>query len=93
MVLNTKRMSTVRGGAQLAGESPRAAHSTAGDDVAPYRAGLVVGVECMFAWYWLDPWESLRLSQGLQSAIRNLQSAISHTAATASFCCPSITSP
>jgi transposase len=21
--------------------------------VAPYRAGLVVGVECMFAWYWL----------------------------------------
>ena len=23
------------------------------DAVAPYRAGLVVGVECMFAWYWL----------------------------------------
>jgi hypothetical protein len=21
--------------------------------IAPYRAGLVVGVECMFAWYWL----------------------------------------
>src|SRR5207245_2721653 len=21
--------------------------------VAPYRAGIVVGVECMFAWYWL----------------------------------------
>ena len=21
--------------------------------VAPFRAGLVVGVECMFAWYWL----------------------------------------
>jgi transposase len=24
--------------------------------VAPYRAGLVVGVECMFAWYWLADW-------------------------------------
>ena len=23
------------------------------DAVAPYRAGLVVAVECMFAWYWL----------------------------------------
>ena len=23
------------------------------DAVAPYRAGLVVGCECMFAWYWL----------------------------------------
>ena len=23
------------------------------DAVAPYRQGLVVGVECMFAWYWL----------------------------------------
>src|SRR5437667_11268437 len=21
--------------------------------IAPFRAGLVVGVECMFAWYWL----------------------------------------
>ena len=21
--------------------------------VKPYRAGLVVGVDCMFAWYWL----------------------------------------
>jgi hypothetical protein len=21
--------------------------------IAPYREGLVVGVECMFAWYWL----------------------------------------
>jgi hypothetical protein len=23
------------------------------DAVAPYRQGLVVGCECMFAWYWL----------------------------------------
>ena len=23
------------------------------DAVAPYRDGLVVGCECMFAWYWL----------------------------------------
>ena len=23
------------------------------DAIAPFRAGLVVGVECMFAWYWL----------------------------------------
>jgi hypothetical protein len=23
------------------------------DAVTPYREGLVVGVECMFAWYWL----------------------------------------
>src|SRR2546430_12762677 len=23
------------------------------DAIAPYRDGLVVGVECMFAWYWL----------------------------------------
>jgi hypothetical protein len=22
--------------------------------IAPYREGLVVGVECMFAWYWLS---------------------------------------
>ena len=23
------------------------------DAIAPYRDGLVVGAECMFAWYWL----------------------------------------
>jgi hypothetical protein len=23
------------------------------DAIAPYRDGLVVAVECMFAWYWL----------------------------------------
>ena len=29
--------------------------------IAPFRAGLVVGVECMFAWYWLA--ESLRVGR------------------------------
>jgi hypothetical protein len=24
--------------------------------IAPFRAGLLVGVECMFAWYWLADW-------------------------------------
>jgi hypothetical protein len=23
------------------------------DAISPYREGLVVGCECMFAWYWL----------------------------------------
>ena len=30
------------------------------DLIAPYRDGLVVGVECMFSWYWLAPRFPLR---------------------------------